>query len=104
MEAEYIALSTSCRDLFPIIDLVKEIGQHFGMPIEEKSRFQVRVHRDKFGALTLGQLEPRLMTPRSKYYAVKYDWFRFQLEPRGVVLAKIESNEQLGDIFTKGLG
>ncbi|KAL7554972.1 hypothetical protein ACHAWF_018568 [Thalassiosira exigua] len=104
MEAEYVALSTACRDLFPIMDLVKEIGQHFGLPVQDKSRFHVRVHEDNVGALLLGQLEPRRMTPRSKHYAVKYHWFRTQLEPRGVVLTKIESKEQLGDIFTKGLG
>ncbi|KAL7536309.1 hypothetical protein ACHAWF_005428, partial [Thalassiosira exigua] len=104
MEAEYVALSTACRDLFPIMDLVKEIGQHFKLPVQDKSRFHVRVHEDNVGALLLGQLEPRRMTPRSKHYAVKYHWFRSELEPRGVVLTKIESKEQLGDIFTKGLG
>ena len=44
------------------------------------------------------------MTPRSKHYAVKYHWFSEQLAPRGVVLEKIDTVDQLGDIFTKGLG
>ena len=104
MEAEYVALSTACKDLFPVMDLVKELGTAFDLPIRDKSRFHVRVHEDNVGALTLGKLEPRRMTPRSKHYAVKYHWFRSQLEPRGVTLHKIDSAEQLGDIFTKGLG
>ncbi|KAL7548588.1 hypothetical protein ACHAWF_011864 [Thalassiosira exigua] len=104
MEAEYVALSTACRDLFPVIDLVKEIGQHFGLPVNDRSSFHVRVHEDNIGALTLGQLEPRRMKPRSKHYAVKYHWFREHLEPRGIDLVKVDSKDQLGDIFTKGLG
>ncbi|KAL7519443.1 hypothetical protein ACHAWF_000238 [Thalassiosira exigua] len=32
MEAEYVALSTACRDLFPIMDLVKEIGETMASP------------------------------------------------------------------------
>ena len=104
MEAEYVALSSACKDLFPIIDLVKEIGPVFGLPVKDKTRFHVRIHEDNVGALLLGKLEPRRMTPRSKHYAIKYHWFREQLEPRGIILTKIESSEQLGDIFTKGLG
>ncbi len=103
MEAEYVALSNACKDLFPIMDLVKEIGSVFNLPLNEKSLFHVHVHEDNVGALTLGQLEPRCMTPRSKHYAVKYHWFCTELEPRGVKLFKIESASQLGDIFTKGL-
>ncbi|KAL7530158.1 hypothetical protein ACHAWF_003273 [Thalassiosira exigua] len=86
------------------MDLVKEIGGHFGLPVQDKSRFRVRIHEDNVGNLLLGQLEPRRMTPCSKHYAVKYHWFRTHLEPRGITLTKIVSKEQLGDIFTKGLG
>ena len=64
----------------------------------------VRIHEDNVGALTLGKLEPRRMTPRSKHYAVKYHWFREQLLPRNIELVKIATENQLGDIFTKGLG
>ena len=64
----------------------------------------VRIHEDNVGALTLDNLEPRRMTLRSKQYAIKYHWFREQLGPRGITLVKIATKEQLGDIFTKGLG
>ena len=104
MEAEYVALSSACKDLFSIMDLVQEIGKYFDLPVENKSRFHVRIHEDNVGALLLGQLEPRRMTPRSKHYALKYHWFRENLEPRGIVLTKIESKKQLSDIFTKSVG
>ena len=103
MESEYVALSTACKDLFPIMDLVKEIGIFFDLPVKDKARFHVRIHEDNVGALTLGKLDPRRMTPRSKHYAIKYHWFREQIGPRGIVLQKIDTKEQLGDIFTKGL-
>jgi hypothetical protein len=43
------------------------------------------------------------MTPRSKHYAIKYHWFREQIGPRQIKLAKIDTNDQLGDLFAKGL-
>ena len=104
MESEYVAMSTACKDLFPIMDLVNELGQFFDIPVKDKSRFHVRIHEDNVGALLLGKLEPRRMTPRSKHYAIKYHWFREQIGPRNVELTKIDTKDQLGDIFTKGLG
>ena len=72
IESEYVALSSTCKDLFPIMDLLKEIGPVFELPVNDKSRFHVRIHEDSVGALLLGQLEPRRMTPRLKHYGIKY--------------------------------
>ena len=57
MESEYVAMSSACKDLFPIMDLVKEIGPVFDLPVNNKSRFHIRIHEDNVGALLLGQLE-----------------------------------------------
>ncbi len=103
MESEYVTMSSSCKDLFPIMDLVKEIGPVFDLPVNDKSRFHVRIHEDNVGTLLLGQLEPRRMSPCSKHYAIKYHWFREQIKPRGIILQKIDTKEQLGGILTKGL-
>jgi hypothetical protein len=47
------------------------------------------------------------MTPRSKHYAIKYHWFRFREyvfdKSNRIELVKVDTNNQLGDIFTKGL-
>ena len=104
MESEYVSLSTACRDLFPLIDLIKELGGCLDIPVKDETNLHVRIHEDNVGALTLGKLEPRRMTLRSKHYAVRYHWFRTEIGPRNIILQKIASAEQLGDIFTKGLG
>lgn len=104
MEAEYVALSQACKDLFPLLDMVKELSNAVGVPVDEDTNMHVQVHEDNVGALTLGRLEPKRMTPRSKHYAIKYHWFREQIGPRNIKLVKVETRDQLGDIFTKGLG
>ena len=104
MESEYIALSTACKDLFPLIDLIQELGGCVGLDINKTTNLHTCICKDNVGVLTLGKLEPRRMMPWTKYYAIKYHWFREHLGPRNVDLIKIESSEQLGDILTKGLG
>ena len=104
MEAEYVALSTSCKDLFPLLDLVTELVSSVGIPFSSSPRFHVRIHEDNLGALTLAGLEPRRMTPCSKHYALKYHWFREHLGLRNVQLCNIATKHQLGGIFTKGIG
>ena len=60
------------------------------------------VFEDNNGALILAQ-SPK-MTPRTKHIAIKYHWFRDKIgEVHGVLLRKIESENQKADIFTKGL-
>ncbi len=59
-------------------------------------------HEDNVGALALGKLEPRRMTPLSKHYGIKYHCFREHIGPRRIVV-KIDTDDQLGDLFTKGL-
>jgi hypothetical protein len=43
------------------------------------------------------------MTPCSKHYAIQYHWFQEHLGLRNIQLVKISSEEQMGDLFTKGL-
>ena len=79
MESEYVPMSMVCKDLFPITDLVKELGQYFDLPVKDQSQFHVRIHEDNVGALLLGQLEPRRMTPRLEHCAMQYHWFCEQI-------------------------
>ena len=102
MESEINALAHSYRELFPIIDITKSLGQAVGLPIGETT-MNVSIHEDNAGALILAKTLPPQFTPRSKYYASKTIWFREEINKRGIKLIKIETVEQLGDIFTKGL-
>jgi hypothetical protein len=104
MEAEYVALSTSCKDPFSIIDIITKLCHTLNISLHNEADLHMKVHEDNSGALTLGLFEPRQMTPQSKHYVVKYHWFCDHIGPRRVKLVKIASSDQLGDIITKGLG
>ena len=103
LEAEYVALGHCCRALFPLLRTVKCIAEAVGIPQQEYAGMHIKLHEDNAGALTLAKLEYPRMTPRTKWYAVKYHWFRTQIEPNGVELVKISTEIQLGDFFTKAL-
>lgn len=102
MEAEVVALAHCCRELFPIMDLVKCLGDVFGLP-KKDTTMNVSIHEDNAGALILAEMLPPQFTPRSKHYATKTIWFREKIVELGIKLVKIETTEQLGDLFTKGL-
>ena len=53
MEAEVNALSQCCRDLFPITNVVYEIGQVVGLLTDDKTNMHVSVHEDNAGALIM---------------------------------------------------
>jgi hypothetical protein len=103
MEAEIIALAHCCWELFPVMDIVAEVGKAVGLETKDLTTMHVSVHEDNAGALILAQTIPPWFTPRSKYYAIEVVWFREEIVKRGIKLLKIETIEQLGDIFTKGL-
>ena len=102
MEAEVNALAVCMRELIPIIDMVKELTQSVGLQAGDMN-MNVLIHEDNLGALVLAETLPPQFMPRSKYYATKTIWFHEEIHKRGIKLKKIETSEQLGDIFTKGL-
>ena len=61
------------------------------------------IHKDNAVALILAKTLPPEFTPRSKYYASNTIWFREEINKREIKLLKIETVEQFGGIFTKGL-
>ena len=72
MEAEYVALSSACKDLFPVMDVLSDIAGVLGLLSPDSANIHVRIHEDNAGALTLAKMEPGRMTPRSKHYALYY--------------------------------
>jgi hypothetical protein len=103
MKAEYVALSSLCRDLFTLDDITQKNCSALLLHPPDTAQMHVKIHEDNLGTLILGQLEPRQMTPRSKHYTVKYHWFWVHLVLCKIQLVKIATKNQLGDIFTKGL-
>eukprot|EP00956_Cyclotella_meneghiniana_P042975 scaffold249367_cov117-Cyclotella_meneghiniana.AAC.2 len=103
MEAETIALSHCCRELFPVIDVVTELGNVLSLDTKDLASMHVSIHEDNAGALVLAETIPPEFTPRSKYYAIKTVWFREEIQKCCIKLHKIDTVDRLGDIFTKGL-
>ena len=103
MEAIIIALVHCYWELFPVCDTVKEIGKVVGMETRKMSSIHVSIHKDNAGALVLAETIPPEFMPQSKYYAIKMVWFRQEIQKRGIKLLKIDTVEQLGDIFMKEL-
>ncbi len=82
--------------------MVESMTCWVNLPIRETT-MQLSVHEDDLGALVLAKTLPPQFTPRSKYYASKAIWFWEEIHKHCIKLLKINSVEQLGDIFTKGL-
>jgi hypothetical protein len=101
MEAEYIALSQSMRELLPIREIVSEMATSMGFDKAFEIRTYSKVFEDNNGCLVLAS-SPR-MTPRSKHIAVKYHFFRSHVVSGAIRIFKINTEEQQVDIFTKGL-
>ena len=100
VEAEYIALSQSMRDLIPFLDYIKEMDKIF-----EQSTDVPQVHcslfEDNNGALELAKT-PRYR-PRTKHIAIKYHHFREHVKSGRIKIQPIDTREQIADQFTKGL-
>ncbi|KAL7450492.1 hypothetical protein ACHAWC_005220 [Mediolabrus comicus] len=102
MEAETTALAHCCKELFPLMDLAQSLAEHFNLdPV--KTTMGVTIHEDNAAALILGNTIPPAFTPRSKFFHLETIWFREEIAKRGINLVKVDTKEQLGDMFTKGL-
>ena len=119
MEAEYIALSQSMRDLIPIREILKEVmtivfakspsisydshtkafDDTFGST--EHIIPQSTVFEDNDACLKLARM-PKL-TPRAKHIGIPYHWFRTQIERLEIHIERVDTKNQLADQFTKGL-
>ncbi len=101
-EAEISALAHCMKELIGIMDLAKFFADYYELePVETK--INVTVHEDNSAALILANTIPPECTPRSKFYHIETIWFREQIVLRGIEVVKIDTHEQLGDIFTKDL-
>ena len=102
MMVEYYALSTAMREVLPLRDLVKRVGNALGLEHMCKTTFKCTDHEDNQACQTLANLEPGRQTPRSKFFDNKVHWFREHLSP-GITVVRVDTTRQVGDIFTKPL-
>ena len=100
LEAEYSALSHSMRLLLPIRRLLLEMIEGLELP-PSLANFETTVHEDNNGALLLATNQK--ITARTKYFLVKYHFFWDWVKKGDVKIVKVDTKEQIADIFTKGL-
>ena len=99
MMAKYIALSICMRHLIPIRSVCADLCKSLGLEEMTKSRMHSVIFEDNLGALGLANAPKD--TPQSKFYAVKYHWFRDHIVDGTCQIKHIASKENLADIFTK---
>jgi len=100
VEAEYIALSQSMRDLLPTKQLLQELQNIFKLPTSTTTTTST-VFEDNAGAIELARC-PK-MRPRTKDIAVKYHHFRDHVQKGGITIKPISTTDQIADLFTKPL-
>ena len=101
MEAEYVALSQSMRDVLPMRIKVEQVLKQLNVDMTNVVVYST-AFEDNNGALILATTKK--MTPRSKHIAIKYHHFKQAVYNGFVKIVKVNSEKQLADIFTKGLG
>ena len=116
MEAEYLALSASMRDLIPLREVVKEILTQ--VLVDNESQVSYRAHSRTFEdvkdtipmstvyednqACLKHAMMPK-MSPRTKHIGVPYHFFRSKIIELEIEVVPIGTDNQLADQFTKGL-
>ena len=100
-EAEYIALSTSLREVIPLMGLLTEAQAH-GVRIDDlPPKVHCTVFEDNSGALELARL-PKIR-PRTKHINQSYHHFREHVERQDILIEATPTGKQIADILTKPL-
>ena len=101
-EAEIIALSQSMRELLWLRRLVVDIASTLGSEIQKPIELKSTVFEDNNAALALAK-KPGVSS-RTKHIHTKHWFFKEHIgEDQGIVLKRIDTVDQLADIFTKGV-
>ena len=100
-EAEYIALSTSLREVIPLMGMLKEATEQ-GLRIAFlPPKIHCTVFEENSGALELARL-PK-MRPRTKHINQSFHHFREYVERREIQIQFTSTEKQIADILTKPL-
>ena len=110
MEAEYIALSTSMRELISTRSILQEIGS---ITLHDNTSPTLTAHSTVFKLPQSQVFEdnescqkfammPKI-SPRTKHIAIHYHFFRTKVADLDIKVVSIGTDDQLGDHFTKGL-
>jgi hypothetical protein len=120
MEAEYIVIWQSMRDLIPISEILKDIKKHMFLDENYTPKFashskafkdaeipesnglpQSFIYEDNKACLKFAQM-PKL-SPITKHICIPFHWFKSKIVNLEIVVKSIDTTSQLGDQFTKVL-
>ena len=93
MEAEYMAACAAAQEIIWLNRLLQEFGCHFTQPITLLEDNQSCIHLSK---------NPGDFV-KSKHIHTRYHFVREQVEKGTIILKKIDTKDNLADIFTKPL-
>jgi hypothetical protein len=82
MEVEYIALSTSAREIIPLLSLAQEAATLGVITKVETPIIRCKIFEDNEGAVEMANM-PK-MRPRTKHLNIKYHFFR-QFVEKGIL-------------------
>ena len=100
-EAEYIALSTSLREVIPLMGMLKEAREN-GLDVKDiPPQVHCTVFEDNSGALELARM-PK-MRPRTKHINQAYHHFREHVEREEIIVNATPTEDQMADVLTKPL-
>ena len=99
-EEEYMALSLAARETLSLRELLEELKDILQIP-EAQLKITCALFGDNKGAEELAKV-PR-NRPRTKHIATKYHHFREHVRSGILFVKRVETMEQLADIFTKAL-
>ena len=97
-ESEYIALSTACRELIHLKELLNEVQEAVGIPKVEVN-CHAKIFEDNTACEELAKVPKN--RPRTKHIAVKYHHFREHVRKGTFQVQRVSTKDQYADIFTK---
>ena len=96
IEAEYIVLSQSMREVIPFMNLLPEVNKIFSLNLDEP-KFHCKVFEDNNSCIAIAT--SNRFSPRTKHIAIKYHHFQHYVKQKLVTILPIDKKEQLADIF-----
>ena len=100
-DAEYIALSTSLREVIPLMGILREACENGLQITDVPPKIHCTVFEDNSGALELARL-PK-MRPRTKHINQSFHHFREHVERKDITIQATPMEKQMADILTKPL-
>lgn len=94
VEAEYIALASTCQEAMWLKQLIEEIES-----IAAKKPMQI--YSDNNGAISLSK--NACVSQRSKHIDVRYHFIREKVENKRIKIGHVCTEQMIADMFTKAL-